>query len=546
MRTLRNASGLPWLRSCPSILLGLILLVAAAAFASDSFAVSYTFVNIADSDGMFTTTWGVGPSINASGLVAFLGFLDAGGSGIFVGDGSTVTPIALSSGSTFSSFGSADTPINAAGQVAFVGNLDVGGNGIFASDGTTTKTIAFGPPFTGFLLTTKTAINAGGTVAFDYGTGSAPGLYAGNGDAQAAPLYLTNDPMFSGFGPPVAINDSGRVGFEGILDAGGSGVYSGDGGIPTPIALSSGAFTNFTGSQLSINADGTVVFIGGLDAGTGGVFTGNGGATTQVASNTGPIANLNFPAINSAGRVAFLATLTTNAKEIMTGPDTVADKVIRNNDSLFGSVVNDLRFATSGLNDAGQVAFYYSLTDGRKGIARGTPVLELISAVSEKVHTGVGVFDINLPLTGEPGVECRNTSGTETLVFTFSNDVVSGNATVTSGTGTAGAPTFSTNTMTVPLTGVTDVQRLTVTLTGVTESLAQVLADTPVTMGVLIGDAAGTGNGSVGAADVGFVKSKSGQTTDATNFRADVAVNGSIGAGDIGLTKSKSGNVLPP
>ena len=100
--------------------------------------------------------------------------------------------------------------------------------------------------------------------------------------------------------------------------------------------------------------------------------------------------------------------------------------------------------------------------------------------------------------------------------------------------------------MTVPLTGVTDVQRLTVTLTGVTDTSAQVLADTPVTMGVLIGDAAGTGNGSVGAADVGFVKSKSGQTTDATNFRADVAVNGSIGAGDIGLTKSKSGNVLPP
>ena len=62
-------------------------------------------------------------------------------------------------------------------------------------------------------------------------------------------------------------------------------------------------------------------------------------------------------------------------------------------------------------------------------------------------------------------------------------------------------------------------------------------------MGVLIGDAAGTGNGSVGAGDVGFVKSKSGQTTDATNFRADVAVNGSIGASDIGLTKSKSGNV---
>ena len=187
-----------------------------------------------------------------------------------------------------------------------------------------------------------------------------------------------------------------------------------------------------------------------------------------------------------------------------------------------------------------------SITESVRNAFLAAAPLQLTTAVSRKTHGGAGDFDINLPLTGGPGIECRNTSGTETLVFTFSNDVVSGNATVTSGTGTAGAPTFSTNTMTVPLTGVTDVQRLTVTLSGVTDTSAQVLADTPVTMGVLIGDAAGAGNGSVGAADVGFVKSKSGQTTDATNFRADVAVNGSIGAGDIGLTKSKSGNVLPP
>jgi hypothetical protein len=125
--------------------------------------------------------------------------------------------------------------------------------------------------------------------------------------------------------------------------------------------------------------------------------------------------------------------------------------------------------------------------------------------------------------------------------------VVSGNAAVTSGIGSVtGSPTFRGNTMTVNLTGVTDVQTITVTLSNVTDNFAQVLPNTAVSMGVLIGDAAGTGDGRVSASDVGFVKSKSGQTTDATNFRADVAVNGSIDAGDIRLTKSKSGNVLPP
>jgi hypothetical protein len=62
---------------------------------------------------------------------------------------------------------------------------------------------------------------------------------------------------------------------------------------------------------------------------------------------------------------------------------------------------------------------------------------------------------------------------------------------------------------------------------------------------MLIGDSAGTGNGSVGAADIGFVKSVSGQTTGAGNFRADIAINGTINAGDVGLVKSKSGNHVP-
>ena len=45
--------------------------------------------------------------------------------------------------------------------------------------------------------------------------------------------------------------------------------------------------------------------------------------------------------------------------------------------------------------------------------------LQLTTAVSRKTHGGAGDFDINLPLSGEPGVECRNSGGNHTLVFTF-------------------------------------------------------------------------------------------------------------------------------
>ena len=65
-------------------------------------------------------------------------------------------------------------------------------------------------------------------------------------------------------------------------------------------------------------------------------------------------------------------------------------------------------------------------------------------------------------------------------------------------------PTFNGNTMTVNLTGVTDVQRITVTLNNVTDSFAQVLPDTPVSVNMPIFDT--TANKTVNASDVGETK----------------------------------------
>ncbi|PYU18576.1 MAG: hypothetical protein DMG30_27290, partial [Acidobacteria bacterium] len=53
-------------------------------------------------------------------------------------------------------------------------------------------------------------------------------------------------------------------------------------------------------------------------------------------------------------------------------------------------------------------------------------LLQLTGSVSRKTHGGAGTFDINLPLSGEPGVECRSGGGNYTEVFTFNNNVVSG------------------------------------------------------------------------------------------------------------------------
>jgi hypothetical protein len=170
--------------------------------------------------------------------------------------------------------------------------------------------------------------------------------------------------------------------------------------------------------------------------------------------------------------------------------------------------------------------------------------LALTTVVSTKTHGGAGTFDINLPLSGTPGLESRNTGGNHTFVFTFTNNVVSGNASVTAGTGTvSGSPTFSGNTMTVNLTGVTDAQQIAVTASSVTDSFGQTLPDTAVTANILAGDT--TANKSVNSSDVIMTKQQVGAVIDATNFRTDVNANGNINASDVTMVKGFIGDSVP-
>ncbi len=171
------------------------------------------------------------------------------------------------------------------------------------------------------------------------------------------------------------------------------------------------------------------------------------------------------------------------------------------------------------------------------------PDLSLTGAVSRKTHGGAGTFDIDL-LNANLGPECRSSAGSHLLVFAFNNSVASGSAVVSGGTGiVSGSPTFNGNTMSVSLTGVTDVQKITVTLHNVTDSFAQVLANTEVSMNILIGDT--SGNKTVNASDVTQTKLQSGQPVTATNFREDITTNGQINGSDISLAKLRVGSAVP-
>jgi hypothetical protein len=166
------------------------------------------------------------------------------------------------------------------------------------------------------------------------------------------------------------------------------------------------------------------------------------------------------------------------------------------------------------------------------------------SVVSRKVHGGAGAFDINLPLSGPVGIECRSGGGTNAyqVVVTFASAVTANGASVTAGTGTVDmASGNGTNTLTIDLSGVTNAQTITVTLTGVSAGSGS--GNIAISMGVLVGDS--SGNGSVNASDVSQTKLRSGQATSATNFRSDVNASGGINATDVSTVKIRSGSSLP-
>jgi hypothetical protein len=174
----------------------------------------------------------------------------------------------------------------------------------------------------------------------------------------------------------------------------------------------------------------------------------------------------------------------------------------------------------------------------------GLPFVQLNAVVSRKAHGSAGTFDINLPLSGTRGVECRSggTNNNYTMVFTFLNPVTNCGAASTGSLSSGPNP----NQCTVNLTGVTNAQYLRVTLTGAVDSTGAT-GNVSGTMGVLVGDV--NANGVVTNADVSLVKAQvaAGGNVDLSNFRDDVNANGILSNADVSLTKAQvaAGAQLP-
>jgi hypothetical protein len=166
----------------------------------------------------------------------------------------------------------------------------------------------------------------------------------------------------------------------------------------------------------------------------------------------------------------------------------------------------------------------------------------LVSAVSRMTHGAAGTFDLPLPVDGTVGIEPRDGSGNFTLVLTFDQPITAGGASTVNGTGTTGGVTYSGNSMIVPLSGVTDQQKLTVSVSGAAGSGTLPTAFN-FDVGFLIGDV--NGDGVVNIGDTALIRTNSGVTLDNTNFQYDLNVDGLVNVGDSIIVRSKSGDFLP-
>ena len=167
-----------------------------------------------------------------------------------------------------------------------------------------------------------------------------------------------------------------------------------------------------------------------------------------------------------------------------------------------------------------------------------------VSAVSRKTHPGAGTFDVNLPLAGNPGIECRTggASGNHQVVITFAGPVTLTSASVTSGSGSVSSATVSNNQIFVNLTNIANAQTISITLVGVDDGTHN--GNVAIPMSVLLGDTGA--NGAVNSTDVSQTKAQSGNAVTTSNFREDVTVNGSINSSDVSSVKLQSGTALAP
>ena len=167
----------------------------------------------------------------------------------------------------------------------------------------------------------------------------------------------------------------------------------------------------------------------------------------------------------------------------------------------------------------------------------------ITAAVSRKVHGGAGTFDLALAFgpsstaTVEPRV-----GGPTTMVFTFSKNIAAAGGVLSAGNftianATYGSATILGDTLTLNLSGITDMATVTVALGGITDLVGNTIGGTTnLSVRALFGDV--NQNGSVNVVDMQQIKNKLLGGVTAANFLYDVNCSGGMNVVDMQQVKN--------
>ena len=365
---------------------GLLLLSSACHSPAQATKNHFKFVNVVDSTQGYSG-FSQFPAINNRGSVAFIAN-QSDGQGVFKWQDRRTTTIATVADNHLSVFND-NVVINDAGVVGYQASPNATGNDlvIFTSSGGRTRTIAdaIQQGLIGRFMGAP-SINAAGTVAFfDERTDRSLAIFTGDGGSLTTAVDTANT-VFGQFGN-VAINNSGEIVFLGVRKDQSMGVFiatpgeeqydakaSAPGTIETVTDPNNPIFSDpfITFGDPVINDAGVVADVAFLNSGNIEIFTGNGkGAIARTDPNSSFFTFSEHPSINNRGSVAFFANESNGGEGIfveLTGGASPVP-VIEVGDPLFGSIVTVLDLGRFGLNDHNQLAFQYSLQDGRSGIA---------------------------------------------------------------------------------------------------------------------------------------------------------------------------------
>jgi hypothetical protein len=370
----------------------MFLLLASAEFAT---AVSFNFTNVADNtldapSGTFHE-FGV-PSVSGRNASFQASFIDVAtdlseSNGIFVGSGGSLTTIVKSkdaapTGTFLRDSFNDSVPTISGSTVVFYASYSFG-QGVFSGSGGTLTTVAMPGDVTptGALASLSKAPSiSGNDIAFAAGfANDQQGVFVqSEGDLNT--IVATGDPAplgsfgFSPFGDP-AISE-GAVSFRASY-RGGAGIFVANGGPLVTIAKTGDPAPTGTLVRLGDPAisGSKVSFVAMYDGLTKtGIFVSDGNSLTTIVEEgdeapSGSFSGFGNPSIGG-GTVAFQAKFD-GQSGIFLGSGGPITPVITTGDSLFGSAVTTLSFGRFGFDPeaTGNLAFYYQLANGRRGIA---------------------------------------------------------------------------------------------------------------------------------------------------------------------------------